>query len=158
MQSPLPPSSDTMQTASSFVSVHNKDWERERCRIFKQSLTGLIGLFENLHSSGKLTNGENPCCPSWWRALKMTVTHAWPERLFSPQAKTNKQNLSCPYLRIQSRMTYVSEVWNHTQIMAHAGACGLSGSFPFTECFLRLVRTDPSNFKSPMRQNQLCSS
>lgn len=33
----------------------------------------------------------------------------------------------------------------------------MSGRFPFTEYFLRLVRTDPSNLKRPKRQNQLCS-
>ena len=64
MQSPLPPLFDNMQTASSFVNIHNKTQESEQCRILKQSVKVLIGLFENLHSLGELTIGENPCHPS----------------------------------------------------------------------------------------------
>lgn len=155
MQSPLPPLSDTLQAASSFVSVQNKTRESEQCRVLKQSVKVLIGLLWSLHSLGELTNRENPRCPSQGRAEKMTATQAWPERLLSSVAGKNWASKLSPTW--EYRRDDVSEVWSHTQITAHAGACGMSGHFSFTEYFLRLVGTDPSNLKRLKRQNQLCS-
>lgn len=63
MQSPLPPLSDTVQAASSFLGARNNTQESEQGRILKQSVKALIGLRESPRSLGEFMNGENHAAP-----------------------------------------------------------------------------------------------
>lgn len=124
-----------MQAASSFVSAHKTTQESEQGRILKQSVKVLIGLRESLRSLGELMNGEIHAATLSEEQRKW-LQPMLDQKDFFPQKIITGRN------QRDTVRDEESKFWSHTQTMSHAEACSLLGSFPFTEYFLRLVRTD----------------